>query len=138
MVSWLLTLSPAIKVAHLLSCILLVVSILLQAGKGTGLGAAFGVGASQTVFGAQGGAKFLSRLTIIGALIFCSTALLLALVAKTLTHDPSALPSAVDYVTESAPATPPPPPAPQAPVSAPAQSVPATPAPPPAAEAVSH
>jgi len=51
--------------------------VLLQAGKGAELGAAFG-GASQTIFGSAGAMGFLSKLTTVAAVIFMITSLLLA------------------------------------------------------------
>lgn len=53
--------------------------VLMQQGKGADAGAAFGSGASGTVFGAQGSASFLSRATAILALLFFSTSLGLAI-----------------------------------------------------------
>ena len=52
--------------------------ILLQQGKGADAGAAFGSGASGTVFGARGSANFLSRATAVLAFIFFSVSLSLA------------------------------------------------------------
>jgi preprotein translocase subunit SecG len=49
--------------AHVVIAIALVVLVLLQHGKGADAGAAFGSGASSTVFGSRGAASFLSRLT---------------------------------------------------------------------------
>jgi protein translocase, SecG subunit len=48
----------------------MIVLILMQQGKGADAGAAFGSGASGTVFGSQGSANFLSRTTGILATIF--------------------------------------------------------------------
>lgn len=56
----------------------MIVLILMQQGKGADAGAAFGSGASGTVFGARGSANFLSRTTAILATIFFLTALALA------------------------------------------------------------
>lgn len=53
--------------------------ILLQHGKGADAGAAFGSGASGTVFGSQGSASFLSRATAIVATLFFVTSLVLAI-----------------------------------------------------------
>jgi preprotein translocase subunit SecG len=50
-------------IVHMIIAVLLVGSILLQQGKGSQTGAAFGSGASTTVFGSQGSASFLSRTT---------------------------------------------------------------------------
>ena len=62
---------------HVLVCIALILIVLLQAGKGAEMGAAFG-GASQTVFGSVGAMGFLTKLTTIAAVIFMLTSLLLA------------------------------------------------------------
>ena len=55
--------------------------ILIQHGKGADVGAAFGSGASGTVFGAQGSASFLTRLTAILATLFFINSLALAYLA---------------------------------------------------------
>jgi preprotein translocase subunit SecG len=65
-----------IIVLHVLVCIALILIVLLQAGKGAEMGAAFG-GASQTIFGSAGAMGFLSKLTTIAAVIFMLTSLLL-------------------------------------------------------------
>lgn len=56
----------------------LVTLVLLQHGKGADAGAAFGSGASATVFGAKGSANFLSRTTAILAVVFFGNSLLLS------------------------------------------------------------
>ena len=56
--------------------------ILVQHGKGADAGAAFGSGASSTVFGARGSATFLTKITTIIALIFFITSLSLAYFAS--------------------------------------------------------
>jgi preprotein translocase subunit SecG len=61
-----------------LVCIALIVIVLLQAGKGAEIGASFGAGSSQTVFGAGGGKDFMSKLTASAAIIFMLTSLTLA------------------------------------------------------------
>lgn len=63
---------------HILLALLLISVILLQQGKGATAGAAFGSGASSTVFGPRGSASFLTRLTSILAVLFFSNSLLLA------------------------------------------------------------
>lgn len=65
-------------VIHVLVALMLIGIILLQHGKGAQAGAAFGSGASQTVFGSQGSGGFLSRSTSFLALIFFSISLFLA------------------------------------------------------------
>ncbi len=52
--------------------------VLIQHGKGADAGAAFGSGASQTVFGAQGTGSFLTRITAIVATLFFLTSMALA------------------------------------------------------------
>lgn len=63
---------------HVLVCIALIIIVLLQAGKGAEIGASFGSGSSQTVFGASGGKSFMSKLTASAAIIFMLTSLTLA------------------------------------------------------------
>ena len=62
-------------IIHVLLAISLVTLVLLQHGKGADAGAAFGSGASATVFGARGSASFLSRVTAILAALFFATSL---------------------------------------------------------------
>ena len=66
-----------ITAVHILVCIALILIVLLQAGKGAEMGAAFG-GASQTIFGSSGAMGFLTKLTTIAAVVFMITSLLLA------------------------------------------------------------
>jgi preprotein translocase subunit SecG len=66
-VEWLKTLLIVFQVISALAVILLV---LLQQGKGADMGAAFGSGASGSLFGASGSANFLSHATAIFAAIF--------------------------------------------------------------------
>ncbi len=63
---------------HVVIAIALVALILLQHGKGADAGAAFGSGASQTVFGSQGSGSFLTRTTAVLATVFFVTSLILA------------------------------------------------------------
>ncbi len=65
-------------VVHVFVGVALILIVLLQAGKGAALGAAFG-GASQTVFGPRGPGSFLSKLTTAAAGIFMITSLALAI-----------------------------------------------------------
>ena len=67
-----------LTVLHVLVCVFLILVVLLQAGKGGGMGIAFGGGGSQTVFGSSGAGNFLTRLTSITAAIFLITSLGLA------------------------------------------------------------
>ncbi|MFZ1829698.1 MAG: preprotein translocase subunit SecG [Candidatus Competibacteraceae bacterium] len=65
-------------VAHVVVAVALIALVLLQQGKGADAGAAFGSGASATMFGSQGSASFLSRTTAILATMFFLTSLTLA------------------------------------------------------------
>ena len=74
-------------VFHLMLSIGLVGLILIQHGKGADMGAAFGGGSSQTLFGSTGASTFLSKATTVAAVIFMLTSLTLACLA-TLTKQP--------------------------------------------------
>jgi len=67
-------------ILHVLICLGLVGSILLQSGKGSDLGAAFG-GSSQTLFGSTGAVPFLNKVTTSVAIAFMITSLTLAFLA---------------------------------------------------------
>lgn len=69
-------------VIHLFLAISMVTLILLQHGKGADAGAAFGSGASATVFGAKGSASFLSRATAVLATLFFITSMTMAYFAS--------------------------------------------------------
>ncbi len=97
-----------VLVVHVLTALGIIGLVLLQHGKGADVGAAFGSGASGSLFGASGSANFLSRATAFLAAVFFATSLSLAYLA---THKPRA----PTGVMESAPAQP----APAAPVAAP-------------------
>ena len=64
-----------IMVVHVLASVGLVALILLQHGKGADIGAAFGSGASSTLFGSRGSANFLTRLTAVLATVFFITSM---------------------------------------------------------------
>ncbi|WP_036304118.1 preprotein translocase subunit SecG [Methylomicrobium agile] len=68
----------AIIIIHVLLGLSIIGLVLMQQGKGADAGAAFGTGASGSVFGAQGAASFLSRTTAILATLFFTTSLGLA------------------------------------------------------------
>ncbi|MDD2336653.1 MAG: preprotein translocase subunit SecG [Geobacteraceae bacterium] len=63
---------------HIFVSISLITIVLLQAGKGADLGATFGTGSSQSLFGAGGGSTFLGKMTASAAIIFMITSLSLA------------------------------------------------------------
>ncbi len=70
--------SNILLVVHLVMAVTIVVLVLLQQGKGSDMGAAFGGGSSQSLFGARGSANFLSRLTSVLVTLFFITSLVLA------------------------------------------------------------
>ena len=84
-----------ILVVHMLAAIGLIGLVLLQQGKGADMGAAFGSGASQSVFGSRGSATFLSRLTAGFATVFFITSLSLTVLYSSQTK--------VDSILEQAP-----------------------------------
>ncbi|MCH8895224.1 MAG: preprotein translocase subunit SecG [Proteobacteria bacterium] len=71
-------LQNGILILHVFVAASLIGLVLLQRGKGAEAGAAFGAGASGTVFGAQGSANFLSHTTAVLAAVFFMTSLTLA------------------------------------------------------------
>ena len=69
-------------VVHLLVALAIIGLILMQQGKGAEAGASFGGGASQTVFGSQGGSNFFAKATGVLAFVFFATSFALAIIAK--------------------------------------------------------
>ena len=70
-----------LTVLHVAVALCLILSVLLQAGKGGGMGAAFG-GSSDTMFGARGPVNFLSKLTTGAAVLFMVTSLMLTYIGS--------------------------------------------------------
>ena len=68
-------------IIHVIVCIALIMIVLLQTGKGADMGAAFGGGSSQTLFGSTGASTFLSKATTVAAIVFMLTSLTLAYLA---------------------------------------------------------
>ena len=118
---------------YVLVCLVLMLVVLIQQGKGGDLAAAFGGGSSQAAFGARTGATVLSRATTICFVLFIVGALALNIVGQrggSSVLGGRAAPAAPAPAPATAPTTPgstPPPPASTAPTPAPA--APATPAP---------
>jgi preprotein translocase subunit SecG len=69
--------SIALTIVHIACCLVLVLVVLLQTGKGADMGAVFG-GSSQTLFGSSGAGNFLTRLTTGAAVVFMLTSLSLS------------------------------------------------------------
>lgn len=70
--------STIVIVLHIIVCLALILIVLLQTGKGADMGAAFGGGSSQTLFGSTGASTFLSKATTGAAVLFMLTSLTLA------------------------------------------------------------
>lgn len=71
-----------VLVIHILAALGVIGLVLVQHGKGADMGAAFGSGASGSLFGATGSANFLSRTTAVLAVVFFITSLSLAYIAS--------------------------------------------------------
>jgi preprotein translocase subunit SecG len=115
-----------VLVVHVLVALAIVGLVLLQHGKGADVGAAFGGGASGSLFGATGSANFLSRTTAILAVVFFLSSMALTYFSTRKTEHKGVM------VPQSAPVKPGPAQIPDAPPrqsapAAPSQSVPATP-----------
>ena len=67
-----------VTVLHVIAAFSLVLSVLLQAGKGAAMGSGLGAGSSQTMFGSSGASNFLTKLTTGIAILFMVTSLTLA------------------------------------------------------------
>ena len=78
-------------IAHALIALLIITLVLLQRGKGADAGAAFGAGASGTVFGARGSSSFFSRATAVLATAFFVSSLTLAYLNSKATTGPESL-----------------------------------------------
>jgi len=71
-----------IIIVHVLAAIAVTALVLLQQGKGAEMGASFGSGASQTLFGSSGSGNVLTKSTTIFATVFFITSLSLAVIAR--------------------------------------------------------
>ena len=74
---------------HILVCVLLIVIVLLQSGRGSEIGAVFGGAGSQALFGAQGPGTLLGKVTAGAAAVFMITSLLIG--ANVFTKAPSSI-----------------------------------------------
>jgi len=73
--------SAILVTLHIIVCIALIMVVLLQTGKGSDMGAAFGGGGTQTLFGSTGASTFLSKATTVAAIVFMLTCLSLAYIS---------------------------------------------------------
>jgi len=74
--------STLITILHVIVCLFLMLTVLLQSGKAGGMGAAFGGGNAATVFGSSGASGFLKRLTAVAGTVFMITSMVLAFIAS--------------------------------------------------------
>ena len=85
------TIHTLLLVGHVVVSLAIIGLVLLQKGKGAEAGAAFGSGASGTVFGAKGSANFLSRSTAVMATLFFVSSLTLAYLSSQGSAEPASL-----------------------------------------------
>lgn len=99
-----------IMIIHVLAAISLIMLVLVQQGKGATTGAAFGSGASQTVFGSRGSGSFLVKVTIAFVAVFFSTSIALNYLASRMQKQQVAtvfpIPMPTNKVTAPAPVSP--------------------------------
>jgi preprotein translocase subunit SecG len=99
-----------LNIFHVLIAIALIVFVLIQKGQGATAGAAFGSGASGTVFGSRGASNFLSRTTWVLAGLFCAISLTMAVLVSRMMDNPEvglgvvSTEQAAPTVTETMPA----------------------------------
>ena len=77
-----------LNIFHVLVAIALIAFVLIQKGQGATAGAAFGSGASGTVFGSRGAGNFLSRTTWVLAGLFCAISLTMAILVSRMMDSP--------------------------------------------------
>lgn len=109
-----------ILIIHVLAAIAIIILVLLQHGKGADVGAAFGSGASNTMFGSAGSMSFFMKLTAVFAAIFFATSLTLSYLAAHQQHSTQILSNIIPTAPVSAPAS-------AVPVQSPVQTQPAQP-----------
>ncbi len=108
--------SIVLLIIHICVSIALVMIVLLQTGKGADMGAAFGGGSSQTLFGSTGASTFLSKATTAAAIIFMVTSLGLAYLSSHRTGESVVTGTPVPVESQAAPGA----------ATAPATTAPAT------------
>ena len=87
-------------VAQVVIAVSLIGFILIQHGKGADAGAAFGSGASSTVFGSQGSGNFLTKTTAVLAFLFLSNSLVLGYMATQRVVEPMSIMDSEQVVVE--------------------------------------
>lgn len=66
-----------ITIIYLVAALAIIALVLIQQGKGADMGASFGAGASNTVFGSSGSGNFLTKMTTFSAIVFFGLSLVL-------------------------------------------------------------
>lgn len=92
----------AMVTLHVIVCVILILVVLLQSGKGADLAGAFGGGATQTAFGSRGPASFLSKMTAAAAVIFMLTSIGLATISTDDKEEKSVLDATQQKASEPA------------------------------------
>jgi preprotein translocase subunit SecG len=77
-----------LTILHIVVCLFLMLTVLLQSGKGGGMGALGGGGGTTTVFGGSGASTFLRSLTAVAATVFMLASMTLAFIASHNAGDP--------------------------------------------------
>ena len=95
------TIQKAVLIGHTVIALLIIVLVLVQRGKGADAGAAFGAGASGTVFGARGSGSFFSRATAVCATLFFMSSLTLAYLSSQNSTAPTSILDNVEAVEET-------------------------------------
>jgi preprotein translocase subunit SecG len=85
------TMQKGVLIAHTLIALGIIALVLMQRGKGADAGAAFGAGASGTVFGSRGSSSFFSRATAVLATAFFVSSLTLAYMSSQRSTGPTSL-----------------------------------------------
>ena len=99
------TIFNVVLLVHVLAGLGMIGLVLMQHGKGADMGAAFGSGASGSLFGSSGSANFLSRSTAVLATVFFITSLSLAYLASHAPKQPSSVMEGISAPAETAPNT---------------------------------
>ena len=96
------TINTLLLVLQVIVAVALIGFVLIQHGKGADAGAAFGSGASSTVFGSSGSGGFLAKATAFLAVLFLANSLLLAYLAHNRVKAPESLLESEPVVIEEA------------------------------------
>ena len=99
-------LQQIIIIVHVTIALAIIGLVLLQQGKGADMGASFGSGSSQTMFGSAGGGNVLTKATALLSAAFFATSFGLAIVAKNIAQESVAIDAFAPELVEEAPLEP--------------------------------